>query len=148
MPHKEVAAFLAEKKATAFAPEIKSDELLITADTTVLVNGKLLNKPSNKGEAVRMLKELSGNVHEVVSGVCMMDPRKKVTFDDITEVHFKPLSDEEIEHYLGKYQPYDKAGSYGVQEWIGYAAVYKLVGSFYTVMGLPVHKVYENLKNW
>ncbi|GAB3651072.1 Maf-like protein [Echinicola sediminis] len=143
-----VAAYLAEKKAAAFEEELADNELIITSDTTVLVNGKVLNKPSSKEEAVKMLKELSGNVHQVISGVCMMDKTKKVVFDDTTEVHFNVLLEEEINHYIEKYKPYDKAGSYGVQEWIGYAAVNRLVGSFYTVMGLPVHKIYEELKNW
>ncbi|AWW29260.1 septum formation protein Maf [Echinicola strongylocentroti] len=148
LPDNKVASFLAEKKATAFKEDLNQNELLITSDTTVLINNKVLNKPANKIEAISMLKMLSGNVHHVISGVCIMDHHKKVVFDDITEVHFKHLSDDEISHYIDKYQPFDKAGSYGVQEWIGYAAVYKLVGSFYTVMGLPVHKVYETLKNW
>jgi len=144
----KVAAYLAEKKADAFKEELAENELLITSDTTVLINGKVLNKPANKEEAVKMLKELSGRVHQVISGVCMMDKSKKIVFDDTTEVHFRPLTDEEIHHYIDNYHPFDKAGAYGVQEWIGYAAVYKLVGSFYTVMGLPVHRVYEELKNW
>ncbi|QDH80948.1 septum formation protein Maf [Echinicola soli] len=148
LPDNQVASFLAEKKAAAFEMDLKEGEILITSDTTVLINNKVLNKPADKVEAVKMLKMLSGNVHHVISGVCIMDQHKKVVFDDITEVHFKHLSDDEIDHYIDKYQPFDKAGSYGVQEWIGYAAVYRLEGSFYTVMGLPVHKVYETLKNW
>ncbi|GGZ30282.1 Maf-like protein [Echinicola pacifica] len=148
MAHNKVAAYLAEKKAMAYEGELAEDEIVITSDTTVLVNGQILNKPGNKTEAMEMLKLLSGNVHQVVSGVCIMDNTKKLVFDDMTEVHFKSLSEEEISAYIDKHQPYDKAGSYGVQEWIGYVAVYKLVGSFYTVMGLPVHKVYETLKSW
>ncbi|WP_137404215.1 Maf family nucleotide pyrophosphatase [Echinicola rosea] len=148
LPDNQVAAFLAEKKAAAFEADLGENEILITSDTTVLINDKVLNKPNNQEEAVQMLQMLSGNVHHVISGVCILDKVKKVVFDDITEVHFKHLSDHEITHYIEKYHPFDKAGSYGVQEWIGYAAVYKLVGSFYTVMGLPVHKVYEALKNW
>nr|WP_041740048.1 Maf family nucleotide pyrophosphatase [Echinicola vietnamensis] len=148
LPDNQVAAFLAEKKAAAFETDLNDNEILITSDTTVLINDKVLNKPNDQEEAVQMLQMLSGNVHHVISGVCIMDKAKKVVFDDITEVHFKHLSDDEIAHYIEKYHPFDKAGSYGVQEWIGYAAVYKLVGSFYTVMGLPVHKVYETLKNW
>ncbi|WP_222439194.1 Maf family nucleotide pyrophosphatase [Echinicola salinicaeni] len=144
----EVAAYLAEKKAKAFESDLAPDELLITSDTTVLVNGKVLNKPMNKEEATSMLKLLSGKPHQVISGVCMMDNNKKTVFSDITEVHFNTLDDQEIEYYIDKCQPFDKAGAYGVQEWIGLAAVHKLVGSFYTVMGLPVHRIYEELKKW
>ncbi|UCS95926.1 Maf family nucleotide pyrophosphatase [Echinicola marina] len=144
----EVATYLAEKKAKAFESDLAFDELLITSDTTVLVDGKVLNKPANKLEAIDMLKLLSGKSHQVVSGVCMMDKSRKTVYSDITEVHFNKLSDDEIEFYIDKCQPFDKAGAYGIQEWIGYAAVHKLVGSFYTVMGLPVHKIYEELKNW
>ncbi len=148
LPQNQVARFLAEKKATAFASELGENEILITSDTTVLINGNVLNKPKDREEAIKMLQQLSGNIHQVISGVCMMDKNKKIAFDDLTEVHFKNLSLEEIEAYIDNYHPFDKAGSYGVQEWIGYAAVFKLVGSFYTVMGLPVHRVYEELKNW
>ncbi|WP_262898193.1 Maf family nucleotide pyrophosphatase [Echinicola shivajiensis] len=148
LEHTEVAAYLAEKKAKAFEPDLGPDELIITSDTTVLVDGKVLNKPANKQEAIEMLKQLSGKAHQVISGVCMMDNHKKTVYSDITEVYFNELSDQEIEYYIDKCHPFDKAGAYGVQEWIGYAAVNKLVGSFYTVMGLPVHRIYEELKNW
>lgn len=144
----QVAQYLAEKKALAFQQELESNDLVITADTVVIINGKILNKPKDKEEAMQMLHQLSGNIHQVITGVCMMDKHKRVTFEDLTEVHFKILDDREIANYIEKYQPYDKAGAYGVQEWIGYVAVYKMVGSFYNVMGLPVHKLYEELKNW
>lgn len=148
MDNTRVALYLAEKKALAFKQKLKADELLITADTVVIINGEILNKPNNKEEAIRMLQLLSGNRHQVITGVCMMDQQKRVTFDDLTEVHFKPLDKEDINSYIENCRPYDKAGAYGVQEWIGYVAVYKMIGSFYNVMGLPVHKIYEHLKNW
>ncbi|MBD8491337.1 septum formation protein Maf [Echinicola sp. CAU 1574] len=148
LPDNEVAAFLAEKKALAFENDLKEDEILITSDTTVLIDKKVLNKPKDKDDAIHMLRQLSGNIHHVITGVCIFDKTKKVVFDDMTEVHFKHLSNEEMEYYIDKYHPFDKAGSYGIQEWIGYAAVDKIIGSFYTVMGLPVHRIYEELKNW
>ncbi|MDN3668018.1 Maf family nucleotide pyrophosphatase [Echinicola jeungdonensis] len=148
LPQNQVARYLAEKKAAAFVDEMGDNEIIITSDTTVLINGQVLNKPKDREEAIQMLKQLSGNVHHVISGVCMMGKNKKIAFDDLTEVHLRNLSIDEIEAYIDNYHPFDKAGSYGVQEWIGYAAVFKLIGSFYTVMGLPVHRVYEELKNW
>jgi septum formation protein len=145
---REVAIFLARKKAQAYLHFLTEDDLLITADTVVITEGKLLEKPGTRKEAIDMLRQLSGKKHEVVTGVSMMDTHKTISFDDHTEVHFAELNDAEIEYYIDRYKPFDKAGSYGVQEWIGYVAVYKMVGSFYNVMGLPVHKVYEKLKNW
>lgn len=145
---KKVAAYLAEKKALAFQQELGNYDLVITADTVVIIHGKILNKPKDEVEALQMLRQLSGNVHQVITGVCMMDKNKRVTFDDLTEVHFKNLEHGELINYIEKYKPFDKAGAYGVQEWIGYVAVYKMVGSFYNVMGLPVHRIYEELKNW
>src|SRR5680860_391723 len=125
----QVAQYLAKKKALAFQQELRNKDLVITADTVVIINGKILNKPKNKEEALQMLQQLSGNIHQVITGVCMMDQQKSITFDDLTEVHFKNLDNSDIINYIEKYKPYDKAGAYGVQEWIGYVAVYKLVGS-------------------
>ncbi|HLT08548.1 MAG TPA: Maf family nucleotide pyrophosphatase [Cyclobacteriaceae bacterium] len=144
----KVPQYLAEKKAHAFLNELEEMDLLITADTVVIVDGEILNKPADEKEALDMLKKLSGNKHQVVTGVCMMDLHKKLLFDDQTEVYFKAMDDEELGSYIRRCQPFDKAGAYGVQEWIGYVAVYKIVGSFYNVMGLPVHRIYEALKNW
>lgn len=144
----QVPQYLAEKKALAFRQELEENDLLITADTVVVVQGEILNKPADKKEALEMLQKLSGNVHHVITGVCLMDLRKTVIFDDRTEVHFKKMEQEELLGYVEKFQPYDKAGAYGVQEWIGYVAVYKMIGSFYNVMGLPVHRIYEELKKW
>ena len=143
-----VPRYLAEKKALAFKEDLEEKDLLITADTVVIVNGEILNKPIDKAEALQMLEKLSGNVHQVVTGVCMMDPKKTLSFEDQTEVHFKALDQEELLSYIDRFQPFDKAGAYGVQEWIGYVAVYKMIGSFYNVMGLPVHRIYEELKGW
>lgn len=143
-----VPRYLAEKKALAFKGELEEKDLLITADTVVIVDGAILNKPADNAEALNMLQTLSGNVHQVVTGVCMMDRQKTVIFEDQTEVHFKRLDEEELLGYIDRFQPFDKAGAYGVQEWIGYVAVYRMVGSFYNVMGLPVHRIYEELKRW
>src|SRR5690606_2023136 len=143
-----VPRYLAEKKAMAFREDLQEEDLLIAADTVVIVDGEILNKPADEGDALLMLQKLSGNVHQVITGVCMMDRQKTVVFEDQTEVHFKALEEEELLGYIKRFQPFDKAGAYGVQEWIGYVAVYKMVGSFYNVMGLPVHRIYEELKNW
>ena len=143
-----VPRYLAEKKALAFKEDLEEKDLLITADTVVIVNGEILNKPIDKAEALQMLEKLPGNVHQVVTGVCMMDPKKTISFEDQTEVHFKALDQEELLSYIDRFQPFDIAGAYGVQEWIGYVAVYKMIGSFYNVMGLPVHRIYEELKGW
>ena len=144
----QVPQYLAKKKAMAFREELEENDLLITADTVVIIQGEILNKPENRKEALQMLQKLSGNVHQVITGVCIMDHHKTVLFDDRTEVHFKQLEEEELLDYIDKFKPYDKAGAYGVQEWIGYVAVYKMVGSFYNVMGLPIHRIYEELKKW
>jgi len=142
----KIAVYLAEKKADAYT--LADEELLITADTVVIIGDRILEKPATTHEAHQMLRALSGHKHTVITGVCMRDTEKKICFDDYTEVHFASLSDDEIEFYIEKCKPFDKAGSYGVQEWVGYVAVYKMEGSFYNVMGLPVHKVYEHLKKW
>jgi len=148
MPHTSVASFLANKKGMAALPTLSDDELLITADTVVLVKGQLLNKPATVEEAQYMLSLLSGSKHQVITGVCLMDRHKKVVIEDAAWVHFTSLSPAEIDFYIEKYRPFDKAGGYGVQDWIGYVAIEKIEGSFYTIMGLPVHKVYRELVNW
>ena len=148
MDKSQVAKYLAEKKALSYQQELEENDLIITADTVVIINGEILNKPKDKEEAFQMLQKLSGKAHRVITGVCMMDKQKMVAFDDVTEVHFKEMDRAELISYIENYQPFDKAGAYGVQEWIGYVAVYKMVGSFYNVMGLPVHRIYEELKKW
>lgn len=144
----EIPSFISEKKAAAFADDLEADELLITSDTVVCLNGKVLEKPKSLDEGKQMLRELSGQTHTVYSAVCLLDTEKKIVFCDQTEVTFKPLDEEEIEFYINQFQPLDKAGAYGVQEWIGYIAIQKMTGSYYTVMGMPMHWLYDELKKW
>jgi len=140
-----VPEYLAKLKALPFRPDFKSEGLLITADTIVLIEGQILGKPMDYPHAYKMLQLLSGKRHVVVTGVCLTSIDKQITFSDHTDVWFKNLSDEEIDYYLTHYHPYDKAGSYGVQEWIGYVAIEKIEGSYFNVMGLPVQRLYEEL---
>ncbi|GAB2614130.1 Maf family nucleotide pyrophosphatase [Belliella aquatica] len=142
----EVAGFLSKKKADAFFDELAVDEILITADTVVILDEEILNKPADKSEAFEMIASLSGKTHHVVTGITIGSGSNHVTLQDTVKVHFKTLSSEEINYYIEAFQPFDKAGAYGIQEWIGYVAVDRIEGSFYTVMGLPVHLVYEELK--
>jgi len=144
----KVAAFLAKKKALAFKDEILEGELVLAADTTVILDGSILGKPANFNEAAQMLKSLSGKTHQVITGVCLLDNHKEVTFQDEAKVSFKELTNAEIDYYVSNFSPFDKAGGYGIQEWIGYVGVSKIEGSFYTIMGLPVYKVYEELNKW
>lgn len=144
----EVAGYLAEKKASAYLPELNDDELLITADTVVLLDSIVIGKPSDEADAIRMLQLLSGKTHKVITGVCLTSKKKQVVFSDTAYVTFGELSREEISYYVSNYKPYDKAGAYGVQEWIGYVAVEKIEGSYFNVMGLPIFKVYKELKEF
>jgi septum formation protein len=144
----EVSVYLAELKAEAFRPQLKPNQLVITADTIVWLDGKVLNKPADYADGFQMLKDLSGKKHQVITGVCLLSDHKKVSFYALTDVWFKELSDKEIHYYLEHYQPYDKAGAYGIQEWIGYVGIYHIEGSFFNVMGLPVQSVYEHLKTF
>ncbi len=141
----EIPLFLAEKKADAYQDELAEDEILITADTIVWCDGKAFNKPANFVEGKKMLETLSGKMHEVFTGVCLKSGNKQTTFYDVSKVYFKKLKPEEIEYYLINYSPYDKAGGYGVQDWIGYIGIDKIEGSFYNIMGLPVKELYEEL---
>ncbi|UOQ77265.1 Maf family nucleotide pyrophosphatase [Hymenobacter sp. 5516J-16] len=142
----EVAEYLAAHKAAAYAPDLAPDELLITADTIVCLENDVLNKPADAAEAVRMLQRLQGRAHEVYTGVCLLHgDGRRVVFSDQTRVHFRPLTLAEIEHYVAHYSPLDKAGAYGAQDWIGMVAVTRLEGSYFNVMGLPVHRVWEEL---
>lgn len=145
MDVKLVARYLAEKKSTAFG-ELAQKELLITSDTTVVMGSVILNKPADKDEATAMLQALSGGIHKVVTGVCLRSADKTVAFSETTEVHFRDLTDEEIEHYIDHYKPMDKAGAYGIQEWIGMIGIEKIVGDYYNVMGLPTQRLYSHLK--
>lgn len=144
----EVPVYLAELKAEAFRSILKSNQLVITADTIVWLDGEVLNKPADFADGFRMLKNLSGKKHQVITGVCLLSTEKKVSFYALTDVWFKELSDAEITYYLQTYQPYDKAGAYGIQEWIGYIGIYHIEGSFFNVMGLPVQSLYEHLRSF
>ena len=143
LPAKDVAEYIATEKAAAYT--VQEDELLITADTVVIVGQDILGKPKDAADACRMLRELSGKTHQVVTGVCLTTSKEQRRFSVTTDVTFKQLSDAEIEHYVDKYKPFDKAGAYGIQEWIGYIGVTALNGSYYNVMGFPVQRVYEEL---
>ncbi|MBP7513370.1 MAG: septum formation protein Maf [Flavobacteriales bacterium] len=146
MPDDEVAEHLARKKAGAWKGTLAADQVLVTADTTVLIDDHLLNKPVDDADARRMLGILSGRDHRVITGVCLRTSERIVSFSDIAVVRFRELSAEEIAYYVRVHRPFDKAGAYGVQDWIGYTGVERIEGSFYTVMGLPMHRVYTELK--
>jgi septum formation protein len=141
----EIPIFLAELKADAYENVLKENELLITADTVVWCEGKVFNKPENFAAGKKMLEELSGKMHEVFTAVCLKSANKQTTFYDVSKVYFKKLKPDEIEYYLTNFSPYDKAGGYGVQDWIGYIGIDKIEGSFYNIMGLPVKELYEEL---
>jgi septum formation protein len=141
----EIPLYLCEKKAAAFDQDLNDSTIVITADTIVWVDGQVLNKPENFDDAVRMLQLLSGKMHEVYTGVCLKSKHKTKTFYSVTKVYFKSLSADEIEYYIKNFDPYDKAGAYGAQEWIGYIAVEKIEGSYFNVMGLPLRELYEEL---
>lgn len=148
LPVEKVAEFIAEKKASSYTNNLKEDELLITADTVVILDGAIFGKPNNKEEANAMLTALSGKAHRVISGVCLATLEKQVSFSVTSEVLFSELSNEEIEYYINRYSPFDKAGSYGIQEWIGYIGVEHLSGSYFNIMGLPIQRLYRELKSF
>lgn len=148
LKREEIPIYLCEKKADEFRDELKKNTLVITADTIVWLNKKAINKPENRQEAVEMLQSLSGKKHTVFTAVCFRTKKKSKSFFDKTDVYFKNLTLEEINFYVDKYQPYDKAGAYGAQEFIGYIGIEKIKGSYFNVMGLPVKKVYEELLAW
>ena len=141
-----VPEYLSKVKASAFREELKADEVLITADTVVCIHDRILGKPADRKEAISMLQELSGNRHLVVTGVSVTTRTEQLSFSSRTDVFFKHLSNEEIEFYVDTYKPFDKAGAYGIQEWIGYIGIERIEGSFYNVMGLPIQKLYETLR--
>jgi septum formation protein len=141
----EVPSYLAKQKALALLPNLSDDELLICADTVVIIDNQILGKPSNKEEASAMLNKLSGNTHKVITGVFIGDREKEAVFSETTQVTFKLLKQTEINFYITNYQPFDKAGSYGIQEWIGDIGILSITGSYSNVMGLPTHRVYEHL---
>ena len=141
-----VPEYLSKVKASAFREELKADEVLITADTVVCIHDRILGKPADRKEAISMLRKLSGNRHLVVTGVSVTTRTEQLSFSSRTDVFFKRLSNEEIEFYVDTYKPFDKAGAYGIQEWIGYIGIERIEGSFYNVMGLPIQKLYETLR--
>jgi septum formation protein len=144
----EIARFVAHEKAISFKNEISVNDILITADTIVWCNNKVLGKPLNSDEAINILKEISGNTHQVITGVCIFASFKEITFSVSTKVTFDCLSEEEIVYYVNRYKPYDKAGAYGIQEWIGIAACSNIEGSYFNVVGLPVQRLYSELKDF
>lgn len=137
------AAYLAEKKARAFEGELTANQVVLTADTVVVCGGNVLNKPVDATEAKNMLEMLSGNTHQVITGVSLMTTQQIITRSDVARVNFRQLTSQEISYYISNYHPFDKAGAYGIQEWIGMIGIHKIEGSFFTVMGLPTHLVYE-----
>ena len=146
MPVDEIPVYLAKKKAETFKSFVDEKTILITADTIVSIGKKILNKPQDDTEAYKMLKTLSGNKHTVITGVCITAKNKQKYFNAFTDVYFDNLSEEEIKYYIDNFKPFDKAGAYGIQEWIGYIGISKIEGSYFNVMGLPVQKLYEELK--
>ena len=141
----EIAVYIAEKKAKAF-DEVIHDEIVITADTIVCLDGKILGKPENEEHAFEILSDLSGKRHEVITAVCLLKNHQLTSFYEISEVFFKTLSDEQIRHYISTYSPMDKAGAYGIQEWIGLVAVEKINGSYSNIVGLPTQRLYAELQ--
>lgn len=142
----KIPMYIAREKADAYRPSIKPDELIITADTIVCLEGQVLGKPKDEADACRMLRLLSGRTHQVITGVCITTAEMQRTFAATTDVTFDTLSEEEITHYVNNYRPMDKAGAYGVQEWIGFIGVTRLEGSYFNVMGLPIQRLYKELK--
>lgn len=145
LPTVEIAKYLAELKAKAFINDSTSNNLFLTADTIVVFKDKVLGKPSNEKEAFDMLNTLSGETHVVYTGVTLLFNKKLISFQDATKVTFYPLKKEEINYYINHHQPFDKAGSYGIQEWMGYVGIKKMEGDFFNVMGLPLHKTYREI---
>tara|TARA_B100000780_G_C21098777_1_gene443302 strand:+ start:857 stop:1435 length:579 start_codon:yes stop_codon:yes gene_type:complete len=143
----QVAEYLAKLKASAFK-NIENDQLIITADTVVVLEGRILGKPKDKTEAIRMLESLSSKSHQVITGVCLTSKDKQISFSSTTKVFFKKLSSLEIDYYIEHYKPYDKAGSYGIQEWIGAIGITKIEGSYFNVVGLPIQELNEQLKEF
>lgn len=148
MPAEKVAGYLSKVKADAYIDLLADDEIIITADTVVIIDGRILGKPAGRDDAVAMLRSLSGRRHKVVTGVTVTARDRSVSFDETTIVEFAPLSDDEIDAYVDTFRPYDKAGAYGIQEWIGAVGIKGIQGCYYNVMGLPVHTLYHRLKEF
>ena len=148
LPAEEVPAYLSRLKSEAYPTPLAANDLLLTADTVVILGDRVLGKPYDRAEAIEMLTQLAGNRHRVITGVTIRSVERTFTFSSASDVWFRPLRTEEIEHYVDHYRPYDKAGSYGIQEWIGYAAIERIDGSFYNVMGLPIQRLYVELEKF
>ena len=146
LPTKDIAEYISKKKSAAYRQTMAGDELVITADTIVVLGSQVMGKPKDADEACSMLRQLSGQTHQVITGVTLTTTERQISFSVETDVTFKVLSDEEIEYYVSHYRPFDKAGAYGIQEWIGHIGVTGMSGSYFNVMGLPVQRIYEALK--
>lgn len=144
-PHEQIPAVLSEGKSFGFHRNLENDEILITSDTLVLCDGRVMGKPRSREEAIDMLRHLSGRGHKVITAITLRNHTRCITSSDTAVVHFKDLTNKEIEYYIDNYRPFDKAGAYGIQEWIGYIGINKIEGSYFTIMGLPVHLVYNEL---
>lgn len=148
LPIRDIAEYISQKKAAAYREQLTDDELVITADTIVVLGDEVMGKPADDRDASNMLHKLSGKTHQVITGVTLTTKERQQSFSVLTDVMFKQLSDEEIDYYITHYHPMDKAGAYGIQEWIGYIGVTGLKGSYFNVMGLPVQRIYEVLKTY
>ena len=148
LPTTKISEYIAREKAAAYNGEIGDGELLLTADTIVVVDDEVLGKPSDEDDARRMLHMISGRTHQVITGVCLATRDETRSFSVETDVTFKTLSDNEIDYYIKQYRPFDKAGAYGIQEWIGYIGVESIRGSYFNVMGLPVQRIYNEIKKF
>ena len=146
LPVEQIAEYIAREKADAYRKLMASNDLIITADTIVVVDGEVMGKPVDADDARRMLHRLSAKTHQVITGVCLLTATKQRQFSVVTDVTFKQLSDEEIDYYIQHYRPFDTAGAYGIQEWIGHVGVTAIKGSYFNVMGLPVQRIYEELQ--
>ena len=147
-PHLQVPVLMSEGKSLGFHRSLAEDEILITSDTMVLCGDEIMGKPHDPADAARMLRLLSGRDHQVITAVTLRDLRRMETVSDTAHVKFKDLTDGEIDYYIERFRPFDKAGAYGIQEWIGYIGITRIEGSFYTIMGFPVHLVYEKLNSF
>ncbi len=145
---KDIALYIAKQKAELFKSEIADDEIVITADTIVWCDNMVLGKPVDKEDAMRILRKISGNIHEVITGVCLLSKEKEKLFSVSTKVTFEVITDEDIEFYVKNFSPFDKAGAYGIQEWIGIIGCSSIEGSYFNVVGLPVHQLYKELQEF
>ncbi|MGH1339531.1 MAG: Maf family nucleotide pyrophosphatase [Aureispira sp.] len=148
LPNSEVPIYLAEQKAASVREQLQPGTVILASDTIVLQDDTIFHKPKDYEDALRILRALSGRQHEVITGVCLLGGDKQISFSDTARVHFAPLSEEEMDYYVRTFQPYDKAGAYAIQEWIGLAKIIKIEGTYNTIVGLPTQKVYEALQKF